>query len=1114
MSVSDVFKNFKQIEISKNCYLHPNIPAKKLQNCLESYCFSGVQVDFLLDDTVWGSAKDRMAISNGLLYYKQIGEGPKSLNLSTVNKFTYEKRMLGNIELFIDDMPLLTVTGFDKAYHQILVDMLNACVDEAQRLSAEQAEPKSQPKAKKEPVKAPQSEVDTLQCPECDAQLPIDAKFCHECGLQIPQKDICGQCQSKLPAKARFCPKCGESADVKQTQLKPVVDPVSLRADLTQWLSDAEQEAWIDSDGDMSLRIRRSKPNFASDYRAWCSKHDITIISDSERQEQTDSACFNGDDEFSISSPYCRVGRLPSAQYEASVNASFFVLKTVEVHEIEMKEGALKIPKLGSNKISISSLSARKDNDGSYGLEYELSAYPGHVVNFEFSSDRPDADANVWGRYEEEHTQTSTSWLWDVKPGQKIYLTFGEFEPFVDGIIATFSGDAKPSEGAYDNDEARDESGEVDSAWTDDVPSSGNDDVDTILKAASDRMVELDWFEDSITNGGQVDKLMLFLTGEPDEFSVGLRLALTDRQDELDENELQEIQSAVDTYFDLNDIKTKLMSEGYDWSNLAGIECEATLMGNSSRRGLSRNMYGDGESVTAFFEWHMFRGSVNIDDMEDEDERDAAKRAVVLVEEGEQEAALQALPALWFEYNMDNLDSSPDEFMPSDQQVYFEVNYANPDHDIVLDYDDDTLILTATIRFPMQINPGVDEDEINDWLSENGGYAAGFISANWSYNGDEGGHFVFLREEDTDADDDKYGGDDDASELMQTVKRQLAGASGVTIFISEDTDSDLVDSLICKLEGDGALLVQVEMGASYMDYIAPLMEAEEGRTAILDGVQHIEEELISDFLRIVSDRVLVGTIGEGDGAKSFEMPMSAFNLVLIDRGGGETSLIRDAAKRTIAPQKDPQVRLPRENYYVSYLQAAQISDDLSSYASDGDALIGFCYSDEGIFVDKDGNIFGEDGTRSIDLVFAISDEVYAYSGYLYNSEKSEFVSGFHEGDEAHEDGRAQLVDKISSHINMSDDAISDMLYAVSCNQDDDFSEMFDDAKDTDWKYTFGSGDVISCDADEAQGRVFVELYPPVLLSASQSETGVIEFDEDAHVEGRNEELRFVGICLE
>ena len=262
---------------------------------------------------------------------------------------------------------------------------------------------------------------------------------------------------------------------------------------------------------------------------------------------------------------------------------------------------------------------------------------------------------------------------------------------------------------------------------------------------AAERMLELDWFEDSITSGGSVQKLALFLTGEPDEFTITARMGVADRQDELDEDELQETRSAIETYFDLNDVKVQLSSQGYDWSGLAGIECEISLLEgeNGGSRGFGGQGSDSGDGVTGYFEWHMFRGSVNIDDMEDEDERDAAEQAAVLVEQGDQEGALQALPALWFEYNMDNLDSSPDEFMPGSQQVYFEANYANPDHDIVLDYEDGTLIVTATIRFPMQVNPGVDEDEINDWLSENGGYAAGFLSANWSYNGDEGGHFVF-----------------------------------------------------------------------------------------------------------------------------------------------------------------------------------------------------------------------------------------------------------------------------------------------------------------------------------------------------------------------------------
>ena len=139
-----------------------------------------------------------------------------------------------------------------------------------------------------------------------------------------------------------------------------------------------------------------------------------------------------------------------------------------------------------------------------------------------------------------------------------------------------------------------------------------------------------------------------------------------------------------------------------------------------------------------------------------------------------------------------------------------------------------------------------------------------------------------------------------AFDIVQSIKEQLAGAIGLTIFVPEDTDGELVDSLLCNLEGDGALLIQVEIGASYMDYIAPLMETEDGDTVILDGVQNVDESLIEDFLRIISDRVLVGTVGEGEDAQLFEMPMSAFNLVLIDRGGGETYLIRNACDDQLA----------------------------------------------------------------------------------------------------------------------------------------------------------------------------------------------------------------------
>ena len=121
---------------------------------------------------------------------------------------------------------------------------------------------------------------------------------------------------------------------------------------------------------------------------------------------------------------------------------------------------------------------------------------------------------------------------------------------------------------------------------------------------------------------------------------------------------------------------------------------------------------------------------------------------------------------------------------------------------------------------------------------------------------------------------------------IAAIREMLASKSGVAVFVSEMSGSELVNGLMSALDSDGSRIVSVEAGDSYMDYIAPLLETEDGDTVILDGVQNVDKSLIADFLRIISDRVLVGTIGEGDNAQSFEMPMNNFKLVLIDRGGG------------------------------------------------------------------------------------------------------------------------------------------------------------------------------------------------------------------------------------
>lgn len=49
-------------------------------------------------------------------------------------------------------------------------------------------------------------------CPECEASLPSDVKFCPECGAKIKGKSHCTECGAELAAGAKFCAECGAKA--------------------------------------------------------------------------------------------------------------------------------------------------------------------------------------------------------------------------------------------------------------------------------------------------------------------------------------------------------------------------------------------------------------------------------------------------------------------------------------------------------------------------------------------------------------------------------------------------------------------------------------------------------------------------------------------------------------------------------------------------------------------------------------------------------------------------------------------------------------------------------------------------------------------------------------
>ena len=51
--------------------------------------------------------------------------------------------------------------------------------------------------------------VAMIACPNCQAKIPADSKFCPECGKPVAQTVECPQCHTQNPAGAKFCSNCG-----------------------------------------------------------------------------------------------------------------------------------------------------------------------------------------------------------------------------------------------------------------------------------------------------------------------------------------------------------------------------------------------------------------------------------------------------------------------------------------------------------------------------------------------------------------------------------------------------------------------------------------------------------------------------------------------------------------------------------------------------------------------------------------------------------------------------------------------------------------------------------------------------------------------------------------
>ena len=142
------------------------------------------------------------------------------------------------------------------------------------------------------------------------------------------------------------------------------------------------------------------------------------------------------------------------------------------------------------------------------------------------------------------------------------------------------------------------------------------------------------------------------------------------------------------------------------------------------------------------FEWSMKLGEINMDDVEDEEVLSALKNSLKLAKAKKFEDAVNALPPIDFEYSFSNLDSDASDYFAETEGISFGLDPSNSKHTIQVGVSGGKLNLSVTVVFDIPVKDGVNLDELNEWLGENGGYAAGFASGGWSYNGDEGGEML------------------------------------------------------------------------------------------------------------------------------------------------------------------------------------------------------------------------------------------------------------------------------------------------------------------------------------------------------------------------------------